>query len=69
MAIEHRSVVAFLSWVHSVFSPEELVGTLAGTSICFDLSVFEIFAPLTCGGAIILAENAVALPISPHAIR
>jgi amino acid adenylation domain-containing protein len=62
VAIEHRSVVAFLSWVHSVFSPEELVGTLAGTSICFDLSVFEIFAPLTCGGAIILAENAVALP-------
>ena len=25
VAIEHRSVVAFLSWVHSVFSPEELV--------------------------------------------
>jgi len=62
VAIEHRSVVAFLSWVHSVFSPEELAGTLAGTSICFDLSVFEIFAPLTSGGAIILAENALALP-------
>jgi len=65
VAIEHRSVVAFLSWVHSVFSPEELACTLAGTSICFDLSVFEIFAPLTCGGTIILAENALALPDLP----
>ena len=62
VAIEHRSVAAFLSWAHSVFSPAELAGTLAGTSICFDLSVFEIFVPLTCGGAVILAENALALP-------
>ena len=65
VAIEHRSVVAFLSWVHSVFSPQELAFTLAGTSICFDLSVFEIFAPLTCGGAIVLAENSVALSDLP----
>jgi amino acid adenylation domain-containing protein len=62
VAIEHRSVVAFLTWVHSVFSPAELAGTFAGTSICFDLSVFEIFAPLTCGGGIILGENSLALP-------
>lgn len=65
VAIEHRSVVAFLTWVHTVFSPEQLAFTLAGTSICFDLSIFEIFAPLTCGGAIILAENALALPDLP----
>jgi amino acid adenylation domain-containing protein len=62
VAIQHHSVVVFLSWAHSVFSREELSGTLAGTSICFDLSVFEIFAPLTCGGTVILAENVVALP-------
>ncbi|TAN46944.1 MAG: amino acid adenylation domain-containing protein [Methylococcaceae bacterium] len=62
VAIEHRSVVAFLSWAQSVFPPAELAGTLAATSICFDLSVFEIFLPLSCGGAIILAENAIALP-------
>jgi amino acid adenylation domain-containing protein len=62
VAIEHHSVVVFLSWAQSVFPAEELAGTLAATSICFDLSVFEIFLPLTCGGAVILAENAVALP-------
>jgi len=41
---------------------EELAGVLAATSICFDLSVFEIFVPLAVGGAVILAENALELP-------
>ncbi len=65
VAIEHRSVVVFLIWAYSVFSLEELQGTLAATSICFDLSVFEIFVPLTRGGTVILAENALALPAFP----
>src|SRR2546427_15370 len=62
VAIEHFSAATFLLWAHSVFTKEELTGVLASTSICFDLSVFELFAPLTCGGKIILAENALALP-------
>ncbi|MGH7835346.1 MAG: non-ribosomal peptide synthetase, partial [Candidatus Binatia bacterium] len=62
VAIEHRSPVALLSWAHSVFSAAEVAGVLASTSICFDLSVFELFAPLTMGGRVILAENALALP-------
>ena len=65
VAIEHRNTVAFLSWVHSAFTQEELSGVLASTSICFDLSVFEIFAPLSCGGTIIMAENALALTTIP----
>ncbi|MGA9379612.1 MAG: condensation domain-containing protein, partial [Phormidium sp.] len=43
VAIEHHSPVALISWAQSVFSPEQLSGVLASTSICFDLSVFEIF--------------------------
>ena len=35
---------------------------LASTSICFDMSVFEIFATLAEGGKLLLAENALALP-------
>ncbi|MEG4068026.1 amino acid adenylation domain-containing protein [Microcoleus sp. Pol11C2] len=62
VAIEHRSTVAFLHWAKELFSPEELGGVLASTSICFDLSVFELFAPLSCGGTAILAENALHLP-------
>ncbi len=65
VAIEHRSTVAFLAWATSVFSVEQLKGTLASTSACFDLSVFEIFAPLSCGGTVILVENILHLSSAP----
>ena len=61
VAIEHRNAVAFLYWAKRVFSAEQLAGVLASTSICFDLSVFEIFAPLSWGGKVILAPNVLAL--------
>ncbi|MEM8933617.1 MAG: AMP-binding protein, partial [Acidobacteriota bacterium] len=62
VAIRHRSAVAMVSWAHSVFSEEETAGTLAATSVCFDLSAYELFVPLSRGGTLILAENALALP-------
>ena len=61
VVIEHRNTVAFLTWVQSAFTQDELSGVLASTSICFDLSVFEIFAPLSNGGTIIVAQNSLAL--------
>ena len=61
VAIEHGNVIHFLHWAHQTFTREELSGVLAATSICFDLSVFEIFAPLTCGGTVILANDALHL--------
>ncbi|NEP12786.1 MAG: amino acid adenylation domain-containing protein [Symploca sp. SIO2C1] len=67
VAIEHRSPVSLLSWATEVFSPEQLAGVLASTSICFDLSVFELFVPLSWGGKVILAENALHLPTLPAA--
>ena len=62
VAIEHHSAVTLLHWARETFAAEELQGVLAATSICFDLSVFELFAPLSWGGQVILAENALALP-------
>jgi amino acid adenylation domain-containing protein len=67
VAIEHRNTVAFLSWANSIFTVEQLKGTLASTSVCFDLSVYEMFAPLSCGGAVILVENVLHLPSAPAA--
>src|SRR5205085_5125190 len=67
VALEHRNAVAFVYWAKSVFSSEELSGVLASTSICFDLSIFEMFVPLSWGGKVILAENALALPELPAA--
>ncbi|MFP2932075.1 non-ribosomal peptide synthetase, partial [Pyxidicoccus sp. 3LG] len=62
VAIEHRSVVAFLDWAARVFTAEERAGLLASTSVCFDLSIFELFLPLVTGGKVILADNALELP-------
>ena len=62
VALEHKSVVTLAYWARSVYSDEELSGVLAGTSVCFDLSVFEMFVPLSWGGQIILAENSLELP-------
>jgi amino acid adenylation domain-containing protein len=62
VAIEHHSSVELLSWAGEIFSAEELQGVLASTSISFDLSVFELFLPLSRGGKVVLAESALALP-------
>jgi amino acid adenylation domain-containing protein len=61
VAIEHRGAVNLLEWAGRIFRTEDLQGLLASTSICFDLSVFEIFVPLSFGGKVILAENALCL--------
>ena len=69
VAIEHRSVINFLQWARNTFSQEELARTCASTSICFDLSVFEIFAPLSCGGAVVLTDDALHLAMHTAAAR
>ncbi len=67
VAITHHSVSAFIHWAKNNFSVEQLSGVLASTSICFDLSIFEIFVPLASGGTVILAKNALALDKLPAA--
>jgi amino acid adenylation domain-containing protein/non-ribosomal peptide synthase protein (TIGR01720 family) len=67
VAIPHASVAALALWAREIFAPEELAGVLAATSVCFDLSIFELFVPLSQGGTVILAENALALPTLPAA--
>src|SRR5262249_24424511 len=67
VAIEHGSAVALVAWARHVFDADDLGGMLASTSIAFDLSVFEIFAPLAWGGRVILASNVLALRDLPAA--
>lgn len=62
VAIEHRNAANFIHWATETFSEAETSGVLAATSMCFDLSIFEIFGTLSRGGKIILAENALHLP-------
>ncbi|HEX3095097.1 MAG TPA: amino acid adenylation domain-containing protein [Candidatus Angelobacter sp.] len=61
VAIQHGSANVLLHWAREVFSAKELEGVLASTSICFDLSVFEIFAPLSWGGKAIVVRDALSL--------
>ncbi|HSK78149.1 MAG TPA: amino acid adenylation domain-containing protein, partial [Thermoanaerobaculia bacterium] len=65
--IRHGSAVARITWALSAYPREVLSGVLAATSLCFDLSVFEIFVPLASGGAVVLADDALALPDLPAA--
>jgi amino acid adenylation domain-containing protein len=65
--IEHHSTVALIHWAKREFSAHQLSGMLASTSICFDLSVFEIFVPLSVGGTVHVYENILHLPESDSA--
>jgi amino acid adenylation domain-containing protein len=69
VAIEHRNAVAMIEWAKTVFGPGELACVLASTSICFDLSIFELFLPLAVGGAIMLVADVLELAELPGADR
>ncbi len=62
VAIEHRSAVALVRWALDAFPPAALARTVASTSVCFDLSIFELFVPLCCGGTVVLVDDALAIP-------
>src|SRR6185369_14167625 len=57
VAVRHSSVSALLRWASGAFGEDERRKIVAGTSVCFDLSVFELFLPLTTGGMVMLAGN------------
>jgi acyl-coenzyme A synthetase/AMP-(fatty) acid ligase len=61
VAIEHRNAVNFIHWAVDEFTPAELSNVLFSTSICFDLSVFEMFVTLASGGRVIVARNVLEL--------
>jgi len=68
VAIRHGSVAVFLQWALGAFSRSELDRVLASTSVCFDLSVFEMFAPLCCGGAAWMAGDVLDLAQTAAAV-
>ena len=65
VAIRHAGAAALVEWSRGVFDESELDGVVAGTSVCFDLSVFEIFVPLARGGRVLMVRDALALADTP----
>lgn len=61
VAVEHRSVVALIAWARETYDASALSAVLASTSICFDISIFELFAPLSTGGKVVMVENLLGL--------
>ncbi|QUI35232.1 non-ribosomal peptide synthetase [Streptomyces alfalfae] len=69
VAIHHPGCVAMLAELDRVFEGCDLSGVSAASSVCFDMSVMEIFGALCRGGAVVLVQSAVHLPESPYADR
>jgi len=57
VCVEHRQAAALIGWAQRVYDAEALRGVLAATSICFDLSIFELFVPLCSGGRVVLVAH------------
>ena len=61
VVVEHRGVVGLLCWARAEFPAAELARVLASTSLSFDVSVFEVFAPLAWGGCAEVVGSVLAL--------
>jgi amino acid adenylation domain-containing protein len=59
--VEHRNAANFLCWAREAFGGGVLARTLFSTSLNFDLSVFECFAPLVSGAAVHVMRDALEL--------
>ncbi|MBA3469848.1 MAG: amino acid adenylation domain-containing protein [Herpetosiphonaceae bacterium] len=66
IAIPHRGLSAFVDWTKTHLDLQDFCGVVASTSVCFDLSIFEFFAPLVVGGTVILVENGLHMPPPDH---
>ncbi len=61
VVVAHQSVADLMTWAARDFGADGLARVVASTSLNFDVSVFEIFAPLTVGGSIEVVENVLSL--------
>ncbi|RSS54653.1 amino acid adenylation domain-containing protein [Streptomyces sp. WAC07061] len=61
VVISHRNVAALLAWAEETYGDEDLRRVLFSTSLNFDLSVYELWAPLTRGGCVVVVDNVLAL--------
>ncbi|MEO7533477.1 MAG: amino acid adenylation domain-containing protein, partial [Ferruginibacter sp.] len=55
--IEHSNLSAFINWSKDEFANSKFEIVYATTSMCFDLSIFEIFYPLSIGKPLRIIEN------------
>ncbi|MER7468583.1 amino acid adenylation domain-containing protein [Streptomyces sp. NPDC097981] len=61
VVVEHRSVVALLTWAAAEFGGADFARVLVSTSFNFDVSVFELLGPLVSGGSVEVVRDLLAL--------
>ncbi|MEM8570008.1 MAG: amino acid adenylation domain-containing protein [Pseudomonadota bacterium] len=64
--LEHRNILARVAWARESFEPADLSKMLFGTSVSFDLSLFEIFVTLGLGGELVHVDTVLDLPHLPE---
>ncbi|MFI0187757.1 non-ribosomal peptide synthase/polyketide synthase [Streptomyces sp. NPDC017082] len=69
VVVSHASVRALTDWAAAEFTGRGLAHVLASTSLNFDVSVFEIFAPLLSGGCVEIVRDLLALAERPGTWR
>ena len=61
ISIAHGGVLALMQWAEKCYTPQQLSCVLASTTVTFDLSIFELFAPLYCGTSLCLIDSIFSL--------
>lgn len=59
--ISHSNLASLLTWTVEQYTSQQLAYTLAGTSVGFDLSIFEMLAPLAQGGCVVIEKDNLSL--------
>ncbi|MFD0662901.1 non-ribosomal peptide synthetase [Thermocatellispora tengchongensis] len=65
VVVQHGSAVDLVAWAIEEFGTQRLGYVAASTSLNFDVSVFEMFAPLCCGGTVEIVRDLLALGEEP----
>ncbi|MEO8972333.1 MAG: amino acid adenylation domain-containing protein [Ktedonobacteraceae bacterium] len=55
--VRHQPVINLIEWVNKTFQMQETDRVLFVTSLCFDLSVYDIFGLLAVGGSLEIVAN------------
>ncbi|MBE8597095.1 non-ribosomal peptide synthetase [Xenorhabdus sp. BG5] len=65
VAISHANAAHLMRWANLEYRYEQLAVTLAVTPITFDLSVFEMFAPLVAGASVKMIHSVIDIIDQP----
>ncbi|MEU5839502.1 amino acid adenylation domain-containing protein [Streptomyces diacarni] len=65
VVVSHANAANLMAWAAEQFGPRKLARVLFSSSLSFDASVFELFAPLLCGGSVEVLPDLLALADRP----